>query len=420
MFILAVAALLVNDHVLKQALPGWWTGKLSDVAGVAVVGVVAAVVAGRRAGVLLTAVGFAALKTVPGVAEAAAPVLGGGTLRDATDLLALGVLVPLWWWLGLPSPRPSGSQTSPESARLAWSSVPWGALGVTTLPVLSVCAAVVVGTATSCGPSPAVIQVGSAEDAVYALVANGYSDPTWVRSDDAGRTWTESDRPASAPVDAEAVADDPYGDATPLGPLESCAGGVCYQVADQRRVNRSVDGAAPSEVFALTAAEYTSISTGCSNEQRGVLTSIAAIDSGGSVSAVASLGAEGVVVGSTSGTWTRVDVLDARPPDPPPNLAVTLAELVFGPVLAVGILLTMRKRWPSWIAAIVTALGGWLAAMTIAGAAAFFEFPRVELVLGGLLAVTLVMTVVVGRSEAFVRRDSSEAMGSGRHTPPAG
>ena len=31
--LVAVALLLLNDHLLKQASPGWLTGKLSDVAG---------------------------------------------------------------------------------------------------------------------------------------------------------------------------------------------------------------------------------------------------------------------------------------------------------------------------------------------------------------------------------------------------
>lgn len=30
----ALCTLALNDHVLKQACPGWWTGKLSDFAGV--------------------------------------------------------------------------------------------------------------------------------------------------------------------------------------------------------------------------------------------------------------------------------------------------------------------------------------------------------------------------------------------------
>ena len=29
----AIAVLVVNDHILKASHPGWWTGKLSDVAG---------------------------------------------------------------------------------------------------------------------------------------------------------------------------------------------------------------------------------------------------------------------------------------------------------------------------------------------------------------------------------------------------
>lgn len=32
----ALALWLINDHVLKQAYPNWWTGKLSDVAGMVV------------------------------------------------------------------------------------------------------------------------------------------------------------------------------------------------------------------------------------------------------------------------------------------------------------------------------------------------------------------------------------------------
>jgi hypothetical protein len=43
----AVAVLAVNDQVLKARLPGWWTGKLSDLAGVFVVAAVLGVLAGR-------------------------------------------------------------------------------------------------------------------------------------------------------------------------------------------------------------------------------------------------------------------------------------------------------------------------------------------------------------------------------------
>jgi hypothetical protein len=43
----AVAVLAVNDHVLKAHLPGWWTGKLSDLAGVFLVTVALSVLTGR-------------------------------------------------------------------------------------------------------------------------------------------------------------------------------------------------------------------------------------------------------------------------------------------------------------------------------------------------------------------------------------
>ncbi len=96
----AVAILAVNDHVLKARGPNLITGKLSDIAGLFVMAVVAAVLVGphrRRRSALAVAsigLGFAALKLAPAVALAAAPVLGGVTTTDPTDLVALAVLYP--------------------------------------------------------------------------------------------------------------------------------------------------------------------------------------------------------------------------------------------------------------------------------------------------------------------------------------
>ena len=99
-FFVAVVVLALNDHVFKSAWPGWVTGKLSDVAGVVVIATLAAVLTGPTWGVVLAGLAFTALKTVPGVAEEIAPLLGGGVvLRDPSDLIALGVLAPLWWLL---------------------------------------------------------------------------------------------------------------------------------------------------------------------------------------------------------------------------------------------------------------------------------------------------------------------------------
>ena len=88
-FLGSVVVLLTNDHLLKWAFPGLVTGKISDFAGPVMVAIAASVVVGRRIGFALTALGFVALKTVPGVAEAAAR---GWLVRDGDRVVptALG------------------------------------------------------------------------------------------------------------------------------------------------------------------------------------------------------------------------------------------------------------------------------------------------------------------------------------------
>ena len=69
-FIGSVAVLLFNDRVLKAAWPGFVTGKLSDVAGVAMITVLVTALTGRaRFAFVTSAVGFGLLKTVPAVAS---------------------------------------------------------------------------------------------------------------------------------------------------------------------------------------------------------------------------------------------------------------------------------------------------------------------------------------------------------------
>jgi hypothetical protein len=109
----ATALLLVNDHVLKAALPGLLTGKLSDVAGLImappVLGVMLAVAApwlrpDARATVAVAAVGagFTAVKASPPVAAYASTlwsVVNGPSvvLADLTDLAALPAVGLAWW-----------------------------------------------------------------------------------------------------------------------------------------------------------------------------------------------------------------------------------------------------------------------------------------------------------------------------------
>jgi hypothetical protein len=121
---LAAALLALNDHALKGAglLPGWLTGKLSDVAGLLVFPILVVVVTEeilRRAGhtssrrvaaatsTTLTGLVFASIKLIPRVADEAGRVLGP-TVCDPTDLLALPSLFLAYWYLTRRSPeRPS-------------------------------------------------------------------------------------------------------------------------------------------------------------------------------------------------------------------------------------------------------------------------------------------------------------------------
>jgi hypothetical protein len=173
-FVIAVALLAVNDHVLKEHYPGVLTGKLSDFAGVFVVAVLLAVATGSRSlAVLLTAVGFTALKTIPFVAIAAAPVLGGRTLVDPSDLAALTVLVPAWYWLGRQMPSPIGETRQ--------------ALGV-----IGACAAMLTLTATQCATPVQVEHLVRAPDgSLWAATGQAGRTEEWATSRD-GRTWTET------------------------------------------------------------------------------------------------------------------------------------------------------------------------------------------------------------------------------------
>jgi len=100
--------MIVNDHILKQAYGTWWTGKLSDAAGLvflpALVALVVALVAPRLSwrGTVAVALGatattFVWVKVTSGGAATASGLLssltGPGIIRqDATDLLALPFL----------------------------------------------------------------------------------------------------------------------------------------------------------------------------------------------------------------------------------------------------------------------------------------------------------------------------------------
>ncbi len=106
----AIAALVINDHLLKDAYPSWLTGKLSDIAGMVFFPLLAAALLAPlvritrdrllSACVIATGIGFAAIKLWEPATVVCEHVLGllqlsAGRVqivRDPTDLLALPAL----------------------------------------------------------------------------------------------------------------------------------------------------------------------------------------------------------------------------------------------------------------------------------------------------------------------------------------
>jgi cysteine-rich repeat protein len=111
-FLLSLAVLAANDHVLKGSglLPGWLTGKLSDVAGMFVAGPLLAVLIRARsrrsiaAAHVATGIGFALAEVVPQAGRLLDAIytlagLSWHATRDLTDLLVLPLLFVSFAWV---------------------------------------------------------------------------------------------------------------------------------------------------------------------------------------------------------------------------------------------------------------------------------------------------------------------------------
>jgi hypothetical protein len=187
--LLAVVVLVINDQMLKQALPGLFTGKLSDVTGLVVAPPLLAVLleqVTRRSGdrlaaaaLALTGVGFAWVKSTSVGADTASwlwsRVLPSRVLADRTDLVALPALA-LSWWLWTLVRGPDRGSRRVRVARV---------LVAVPLAVLAT-----VATSSTGGPSRAV-GIDSSQGRLVLYVAG---DPTWQsyklwQSSDGGSSW---------------------------------------------------------------------------------------------------------------------------------------------------------------------------------------------------------------------------------------
>lgn len=329
-FFAAVALLALNDHVFKAAWPGWMTGKLSDFAGLVVVGTLASVLIGRTWGTLLAGAAFIALKTVPGVAELAAPLLGGVTRRDPSDLIALAVLAAVWWALR--------STPEPASIRRGWSA-------------LGLIAAVLATSATSQAP-PHYVSLASAPGAIYASVDPGDGfDHVYLATTDGGRTWARVPREStwSSSVDWD------VDDLEPEGVQVCAADATCFGLSyDRSTYARHVERSVGGSVWQLDGVL----------EGGYVYSDDLAIDTAGSGHVVA-LGPDRTVYTRYSGgNWVQVDLGPlAAPPQWQRSVIVALGSqtgviAMFGVALALGLL----APWTGvrWALGVVNVLVGGL------------------------------------------------------------
>lgn len=239
----AVALLALNDHVLKPRWPNPVTGKLSDISGLFVVAVAAAVIAGpenrRRSTTALAAAGaaFAALKLVPGAATLAAPVLGGTTVADPTDLAALAVLPFAHRLVRSEQTRLTDRVRSRRTDRLGGAQV----LAVT----LAITAGTFSVTATSCLEADGVTGFALVPEGVVAGVGvtGGAPSGTTIEylSADGGRSWAVYDPSTPGPGP------------TLVAQSEICLDDArCYRVADNNRVEQRGGHGSWRTAFAFT------------------------------------------------------------------------------------------------------------------------------------------------------------------------
>jgi hypothetical protein len=282
--LLAVVVLVVNDHWLKAAFPGTFTGKLSDFAGPVVVMSLLAALLGRTTAAVLTAAGFVALKTAPGVAEAAKPLLGGVTRRDPSDLVGLLLLPCVWRALGTSDTRARGTartsagrEARPQASAPAIVPSPAGpdhrsaAAWIRKVfpPVAGVALSTLALTATSQAAVTEVVSLSVTGTTGFAELTESDrpDEPShWGISTDGGSTWEEPEEEVPTglePAGAEACRSDGRCYAARGGTIDEMVPGggwtTSFQLSEGKRelleYRRSDGGADPDEMFGIILAQ---------------------------------------------------------------------------------------------------------------------------------------------------------------------
>jgi hypothetical protein len=317
--VLALVVLVVNDHVLKEAWPGFVTGKLSDVAGLVVapllLGVLLTLLRAPHAAALAlaaTGIGFAFCKTSAVGAAVTSDVwslFGTPTMirADVTDLFALPALYGAW----------QIHRRAARSEGVGWRRTVSVAVGTAVLPL-----GVLATSATSCDEWRGFTEVavvagdfpGVPHEEETRLAA--YDGSGWVTIDGRGRF----DSPAVSVSGERDYAGDQQ---------RVCVEDRCWRIVGGDAVDYSSDGGRSwDREVALTGADRDAIieeegDEECGNPLPVRATDLAAVDMDGVVQVVASLERGGVWRRNHDGTWTilTIDTLGElvdrdRPPPP--------------------------------------------------------------------------------------------------------
>lgn len=373
-FTSAVAVLAVNDHLLKPAVGGWVTGKLSDVAGLFVVAVLAGVLTGRpRPAAMVCGVGFTLLKLVPAVAVLAAPALGGVTRTDPTDLVAL---------LVLPAAAAFVAKERTDARR--------------SLAVVATGVAILVTTATSCTRPDVVDGLTLPEEGtIVAHIATGeYS--SWAVSDDGGETWR--------PTDDGAEPEDRFPQTT-----QACSTNAgCFRIRDERVEHRPDDSGTWQTSFAFTDEQRQRMelrTERCSGTEMPKFAAVTIAERTDGDHVVVALGNQGVLHRSPDGTWSRRAVVDCEPV--PLTGPTWLADLAWSPLVVffstplIGLLGWRRRGAATGAAAAATAGAG---SVLLFSALGFFNFAAVDFTVYGPLIATASVAVCAVSVVLAVRR----------------
>ncbi|WP_433795749.1 hypothetical protein [Actinoplanes sp. CA-252034] len=319
----ALALLIINDHLLKSAWPGWVTGKLSDAAGMVLAPPLLAALTGlivprlpfRRvavAAIVTVGAGFAFVKLwgygAQLASEAWSLITPSLVRADPSDLLACPFLAVAWW----AAHRPLGAVPARRWMRALRLAVvlPAALFGVA---------------ATSATPTPEATGVLVEGDVVYLVAHDAGYGSAWSVSRDGGRTFVDTEPlplpSASVPAPASAA---PSASASAAAGTSDCARSVpvvCYRVTDAYRIavdSRTGDGPW-REYWSLSQAQWSALKEGYPHEDSTHLRSVAlaVLDVPGGHVLVVANGRDGFAVRDEAGSWRRIGI-PALPDDESP------------------------------------------------------------------------------------------------------